>query len=219
LSGEVPVGKTVDDTFLWVSKLKSTVDNASEELGNMISFLNKVGHAQNYCKCTSVWDTGKPICTTTCQYVKGNDSASSDMCNVIPCNGNSCKQIMNYLDQVSVYANQVKLGFINFYRFAATGGGRSDILKELTYSRNQANNCSLVGDNFGQDAELLNCKRVQQELGSPINGGSITVDSNGRKIKNYCYGQELGTILGIPMTDNWFCGIQQDTSKQESNNN
>ncbi len=80
---------------------------------------------------------------------------------------------------------------------------RSDIIKELTYSRQKTNECSVVSSAYGAKARVLNCTRVQDEMIAPINTSTMTY--NGQQLKGYCYGVDLGELSNTSLTDNWFC--------------
>ncbi|MEK7658337.1 MAG: pilin [Patescibacteria group bacterium] len=232
---EIPVGQTVDDTQIWLSKLQNTVDTILKSLDDTVSFLKKIGDKDEnqYCQCTSKYDTdnkdskkaGKPICKTDCKYnapatttTKDPDTGeektttTKESCSFLPCGGNPCQQIIDYLLEVSEKYRQLKLSYIDFY-VSSLYEGRTDLLKELTYSREKTNYCSLVQNVYGSQAQLLSCTRVQDELISSVFRGKITLGN--KLIQAYCYGQRAGTIFSNKsLTDNWFCCDQQATSEQ-----
>ena len=79
---------------------------------------------------------------------------------------------------------------------------RSDIIKELNYSRNQMDDCSLIANNYGPSSMPISCTTAEKEVISPCNS-QVTV--NGKTMTGYCYGQKLSIPLGGSITDNWFC--------------
>ena len=111
------------------------------------------------------------------------------------------------------YYNQVNNGQKTIYIFILKEG-RSDILKELSYSRKKMNEASTVQSAFGKEAKILSCERVQDEIISPIKEGKTSMGN--KTIKSYCYGKNLGKILKTPepMADNWFyCEERQGINK------
>jgi hypothetical protein len=101
----------------------------------------------------------------------------------------------------------LKIGFIDF-DIKMIKEPRSDIMKELTYSRKQTDTCSTLGNIYGSGPRLLSCSRVEDELIPPINPGAINFRS--QNISDYCYGIRLNESL----TDNWYCcqNWQQNTT-------
>ena len=51
--------------------------------------------------------------------------------------------------------------------------------------------------------EILSCKTIRHLLVSPISGEKTIID--GKIIKEYCYGQEVGLFLNKTLMNNWFC--------------
>ena len=94
---------------------------------------------------------------------------------------------------------------------------RSDIMKELTYSRQTTNTCSTNNTVFGATNRLLSCTRVEDELLSPINGSKINFDN--KNWSSYCYGKNLGIMDKKSLTDNWFCCQDFTTKTPLTNNN
>ena len=210
--GEIPVGQTVDDAKNWAEALMKNADKINQSIQKMLTQMEKIGKAkdtnpvQNYCRCDAKFDTNTPICTTGCEYLisvspKGLVSCS---CAPTPCEGSPCQQIINYQSELWNNYRQLKLDFIDFYTNALTEP-RSDIMKELTYSRQTVDKCSLKISAPGSTTRLLNCTRVKDELINPIITRQIKFGSE--TISSYCYGRDLGKALTKPidLTDNWFC--------------
>src|SRR3989344_8054446 len=84
-------------------------------------------------------------------------------CALVPCNGNPCEQVLDYLSEVWDKYRQIKLAFIDFYK-TMLAEPRSNVLKQLAYSRKMTNECSLVSSAYDQDARLLSCSRVEDEM-------------------------------------------------------
>jgi len=88
---------------------------------------------------------------------------------------------------------------ISTFLFSESG---SDIFKELTYSRNLTNLCSLESESYGEKIKLFPCERVQDELVPP----ELKSTSAGKTVDSYCYGKFLGKYFTKEnLTDNWFC--------------
>jgi hypothetical protein len=184
--------------------------------------------------CSTSCGSCSPSCSTSCittyscpdgSTPSGNQCISSSplivttncMCNVPHCKGKPCLQIVDYLSQLWNYYKKFKNDFVDFYTYMLKEP-RSDIMKELTYSRKTVNNCSLVNTAYGANARLLSCTRVEDELISPINNSFIKYDN--RNYPGYCYGTELGKVLTTPkdLTDNWFCAEQYSKDPTTTNN-
>ena len=125
-------------------------------------------------------------------------------CTFKPCDGNPCLQVVDYLSQFWNYYKQFKSDSTDFYTYMLTEP-RSDILKELTYSRQAANNCSKTYSASGIETRLLSCTRVEDELVDPANSSNMLF--NNKTLPGYCYGIELGKYSNssLSYTDNWFC--------------
>lgn len=126
-------------------------------------------------------------------------------CTFIPCTGSPCQQMINYHSTLWDYYKTFDSDFIDFYT-KMLKEPRSDIMKQLTYSRKETNDCSVVSKAYGINSEMLSCTRVEDEQISPIARRSIEID--GLKTKG-CYGAEVGKETGNKsdknLTDNWFC--------------
>ena len=116
---------------------------------------------------------------------------------------------------------------VNDFEIFTIQQNRSDIVKELSYSRKQTNACSVAQNNYGIDKRILSCTRAEDEVIYPVTGPSATMKTiiNGVSTSSYCYGKALGEILKTPdpLADNWFCcsqrqkgavGQEQTTQKQ-----
>jgi len=212
---EIPVGQTIDDAKEWASDTmgliqKMTNDKATGDIDKMITFIKKIGDAKddaiikNYCKCNAKTEKDKPICTTDCKYSRAKTKSGSYVCSCTfsACDGKPCDQLVEYLAKVWTEYKQLKADYINFYT-TMLQEPRSDIFKELAYSRKQTNECSLVGSAYGKETKLLSCTRVQDELLPPINTAQVTI--NGQTVNSYCYGRDIGKLSGEDFTDNWSC--------------
>jgi hypothetical protein len=234
---EIPVGQTVDNAENWA---KGLINNPTiKDIQNMIDKMNQIGQAidptnpiKNYCGCAAKFDTTQgsgPICKTNCNYsqwfVPESTDDSGDVipahnacsCAFVPCKGSPCEQMTDYFADLLNDYRQLKTDFITLY----TNGlkeTRSDILKELEYSRKETNSCSLTGNAYGlQKTRLLDCTRVEDEIIPPERPGNGTI-INDQTYKNDCYGTQLGKLLDMSMTDNWFCCDEISTSPTTSNN-
>jgi len=240
---DVPVGQTVDDAEKWASDIihkmadETTIDLATngengefimargiiDSIQIMIDQMIKIGDAyktspvQDYCKCNAMLENGEPICKTGCQYhqtfVKNVGWACN--CTFVPCKGNPCQQITDYLSILWWDYEQLISYSTKFYTYMLKEP-RSDIMKELTYSRKTTNECSLTSSAYGIDTRLLSCTRVEDELIAPINTGQI--EFNNQTIDAYCYGKELGKLSGASLADDWFCCEEWSKNPTISNN-
>lgn len=238
-AGEVPVGQTVDNARSWADNLASAADKANKNIKSMIDQMIKIGKAKDtspvkdYCGCTAKFENNKPVCTTDCQYGQALDTSGVWEynqtlgwqgqeggkwicgCTFVPCDGSPCQQITDYLSQLWNNYRQLKLDFIDFYTNMVTEP-RSDIMKELTYSRQKTDECSLTSNNYGTQTRLLDCTRVQEEIIPPTNTGQTTF--NDQKLKGYCYGTDLGNLFDKSLTDNWFCCQEYAKDTNTKNN-
>jgi hypothetical protein len=225
-SGEVPVGQTVDDAENWADGIIKA-NKVDQDMTSLVTLMVKIGDAKDtnpikdYCKCGAKLESGDSICKTGCQYnqqqvevpIYGQDEYGDQIqvgstrqwaCSCIfkPCSGEPCKQITDYLTELWNSYRELKIDFVDLYT-AMLAEPRSDIIKELTYSRKATNSCSLVSSAYGAQTRLLDCTRVEDELITPVSNGQIKY--NGQTIDGYCYGKNLGNIFDKPLTDNWFC--------------
>jgi hypothetical protein len=99
-------------------------------------------------------------------------------------------RLNNLIDYINIFTSMLK-------------EPRSDIMKELTYSRQMTNKCSVTQNNFGNQARMLSCTRAEDEKIPSILNGSAIVDN--RTYDHYCYGTALGNLRNQSLTDNWFC--------------
>ena len=236
-SQEIPVGQTVDDAKKWADFIVTIATNISNNIGAMISDMKKAGDAilpskieKDYCFCIAkMATTGKPICTTDCIYhqvyyppVTAADGSVipggwNCWCQFQPCTGRPCQQVVDYLSALWNDYGRLKTNHMNFYTTMLTEP-RSDVMKELSYSRKTTNSCSLKSNAYGTQDRLLSCTRVKDESISPIDTEQIKIGTE-TKI-GYCYGKELGNILTTyqDLTDNWFCCQEWSKSQTPSGN-
>lgn len=218
-ANEIPVGQTVDDSEKWANNLIKKISDFMITTDEMIQYIKKIGQEQNYCKCDSICENGRP-CSSDCEYVPSVCSGDPPVCtkascSVKPCAGISCQKMINLLkggstkscpvkkDGIFYYYDKIYKESKTFYKFAIVDG-RSEILKELSYSRKKMNAGSTVQSSFGKEAKILSCERVQDEIISPIKEGKTII--NDKTTKSYCYGKILGKVLQTPepLADNWF---------------
>ncbi len=221
---EIPVGQTVDNAENWAVGLINSANKMQNDIQDIIGEMYIIGRAKDpenpikdYCKCNAKYVSEEPICETDCQYwqvIVPPDTFCG--CGLVKCKGSPCDQITDYLAQLWDYYRKFKLDFTSFY-INALKEPRSDIMKELTYSRQTTSSCSLISNNSDSQNRLLSCTRVEDELISPITTGKITI--NGETANSYCYGKEVGKLFSVdpsssqylsqqnqpPSIDNWFC--------------
>ncbi len=210
---EIPLGRTVDDTKNWANGLIKQLDEISKNTKDLLGYIKEIGNEKDYCKCDSTCEGGGSPCFTDCQYV-GGIAESPAFCAVKKGAGNSCQKMINLLKGgktkncpvekkgVGFYYNKIYDGYKSLYAFIVSEK-RSDILKELTYSRTTTSQCSLIKNAEGDQAKLLSCIRAEDEIIPPIGTGETIV--NGQIIKAHCYGQNLWKEGVEGLTDNWFC--------------
>ena len=218
---EIPVGRTVDDTENWANSLIKILDDISKNTKDLLGYIKQIGEEQGYCKCDSACEGGRP-CSTSCKYVAatsgedvdGNSTSTPESCAYQACKGISCQKIINLLKGgktdncpaeqkgVGFYNDKIYYGYKELYAFVVSEK-RSDILKELTYSRTTTNACSLIKNANGDQAKLLSCLRAEDGIIPPIGRGETIV--NEQIIKAHCYGQNLWKEGVEGLTDNWFC--------------
>jgi len=229
LAGEVPVGQTVDNARMWANGIIGVASGASRDIQSMITNMKKIGDAYktqpilDYCKCNAKMQSSEVICSTDCKYwqqlrkapildkdgnVIGEKQWWECGCQFIECDGSPCKQLIEYLQEIWSRYYSLKNSYMNFF-ITMVQEPRSDIMKQLNYSRQQMNTCSLVANNYGVKTRLLSCTRAEDEQISPC---SDTVTFGDQNWPGYCYGQKLGGIIGVPLTDNWFCAEQHATN-------
>jgi hypothetical protein len=245
-TGEIPVGQTVDASLTWADKMISIYDkDFLTHIEGILEQMKKIGEAKDtdpikdYCKCNAKFDTDKPICTSDCEYKEDPGPPVTCDCVQTACKGEPCKQIVDYLSDLFNAATRFKTDFIALNNSMLESTERSDIIKKLAYSRKAMNDCSLKSSAYGEDARLLSCTRVEDELIPPINTNRITknelstlieldpyfiIPFNGTTVNGYCYGEQLGKIfrnfLRSPpdkkLTDNWFCAEQYNKNPTTS---
>ncbi|MCX6722462.1 MAG: hypothetical protein NT094_00135, partial [Candidatus Staskawiczbacteria bacterium] len=200
----------------------------------MLDQAKKAGKAKDdpivkdYCKCDAKYEYDAPICKTECESTTTYHPVGDPTCACvfIPCKGNPCTQIKEYVSKIWDYYKKLKLYFID-YKIYMLKEPRSDIMKKLTYSRQTVNNCSVINNTHDLGTRLLSCTRVEDELISPVNTSKLTKNQlaillhttpaqiNAGTVNGYCYGRDLGSLFGYPakdkkksLTDNWFCAQQ-----------
>ena len=220
--GEVPMGQTIEDAENWAKALMK--NKLEDEMSMLFSQMRGIGLAkdtapiQDYCKCNAEFFDTKPVCRTDCQYweTHGEDGTECG-CDFVPCLGSPCQQVIGMLSQLWNSIRQFKLDYISFSTtMFLEEQPRSDILKELTYSRKMASSCSLKDSAYGANSRLISCTRAEDETCPP--GGTDKITYQGKTIDNYCYGKELGKIFNKPLIDNWFCAEQFEVNPAPSTN-
>ncbi len=165
-------------------------------------------------------------------------------CDLDPCKGSPCQQMVDYHSQLwnayikfmndadspdhptdntcnkkpssgtTKFGYTVKPDYISTYTWFIEEP-RSDILKQLTYSRQQTDYCSTNSTAYGQSqVRLLNCSRAENELLPPINQDKIQL--NGKAYPGKCYGEKLGKAAGADLTDDWMCCTQWSDTQSKN---
>lgn len=228
---EIPVGRTIDDAEKWGQDLITSMSALTQKVQDMVQYMKNIGQKKDYCACDSKCEDNKLICHTDCQYKKekkitvtnpdtGKETTITipPSCSFVPCNGKPCQLMIDLLQGaigdkvcaqgkgIEYYYNQIAMGVKDFMLFI-TAEKKSDVLKELSYSRKKTNECSVVQNNYGIETRTLSCTRVEDEILSPITDNYNKTIVGDKAISSYCYGKALGEILKTPapMADNWFC--------------
>lgn len=252
---EIPIGQTVDNTQKWAQKLlnyNSEFIQKTDELLQQLKSIDLLNKSDNYCKCGSECGNGEKTCNAPCkpQIISNanSDGSTSDSCACQNqgCQGNPCQFMLNNLlgklvegascpqgskinGPAQLYAQiKAKLDIISDF----TLKGRTEVVKELTYSRKTMNDCSSESkaNTVAQQTKLVSCTRVDSNFISPIAGNKTII--NGKELDFSCYGKVLGDIYGSylessgatnydtsnptpslptpPSTDNWFCCSPRD---------
>ncbi len=210
---EIPVGQTIDNAKLWADNLIRDSEYTTGKIQIVVDQMLKLGEAivkdpiKDYCGCPAKYENNTPICKTGCKYNQWKNwnyysSWLECSCTFEPCDGSPCLQMTDYISDLWNKIRDLKSTFINFYT-SMIEEPRSDVMKQLTYSRQETSTCSVESNSFGLNSRLLSCTRVEDELIPPINTGKIKIGSE--TIDSYCYGTKLGEITNKSLTDNWFC--------------
>ncbi len=264
LGSEIPIGQTVDDALAWAHKLITTSDSLHKDVQKIVEVMRTIGKARNdkiinkdneevnnpakdYCKCNAKLINGESICTGTCEFNQALVPIYDDQgsyvgrewqcaCDITPCKGNPCQQIINYHSQLWNEFKFLQREYIDYDTWLISEP-RSDILKGLTYSRNQMDTCNVKATDYGlSQIRTLSCSKAERDLVPPINTTeSFTKEELSNilrispeaerledlidgKIDGVCYGQKLGLIAGVDITDNWFCASQWNEEQVPNNN-
>ncbi len=236
---EIPVGSTVDHSVAWAQTIMDNMQSTVNTVNGIWNIMDKLSNARNYCSCASTYESGKPICQSCCVFVPGTQApatgpgeappiedsmgsappqslpaATAPKCTLQACTGNSCKQMTNYLDEITNYHRTVKSTLFDVQALAAKDG-RSDILKELDYSRTKMDNASSQRQVLGiTNIQILSCQQALDDIVSPITDAQHGVIIDGKRIAHSCYGTTVGKIYGnSAKTDNWF--LCQTTEQSE----
>jgi hypothetical protein len=233
--GEIPVGQTIDDAEKWAQNFSDNIDNVTKKVQDLINYINDIIKEKNYCQCDSKCDAAgkEPACQAKCTFQQTKETITKPdsttytkpkcICVRQGCSGNPCQKMINLMlgknakdscqegveyKGIDYYRNEISNGVKEFIS-SALKGSVSDIVKELSYSRKKTDECSLRQNNYGTEKRILSCTRVEDEIISPIIGGSTpgVAIVNGEATSSYCYGKALGAILKTsdPLADNWFC--------------
>lgn len=204
-SKEIPVGMTVNDTGKWADKFIEKSQKIIESTSTIIEQLDKLGKATNFCQCNSKFETGMPVCMACCIYIKPK-GFTPPVCIFQSCAGNSCQQMIDWLWEVQNKHIELKNKYLDLLGWQASEP-RTDILKELTYSRNQINTCSASQNlTSGDITKLLDCQKVLDDIIPAFTDAENKIYVNKKEIYHYCKGQMEGKIFKNGDTiDNWFC--------------
>jgi hypothetical protein len=94
---------------------------------------------------------------------------------------------------------------------------RSEIIKQLAYSRKQTDTCGSRSVAYGSalDIKMLNCQRVMDEIVFPESQNYFTTILDWQVHDNYCYGRWAGMVFeNKNLTDDWYCCEAQQTNPQ-----
>jgi hypothetical protein len=111
----------------------------------------------------------------------------------------------------------LKNDYIDFYVKMAKEE-RSNILKQLTYSRKSAKQCQTDQNRMEKkNSRLISCTKAHDEKINNIMDGDVTFlkGDQYQTVPNNCYGEQIGSAYQTPLTDNWFCCLGSEESQQE----
>lgn len=256
-ANEIPVGQAVDNSENWAKKFLQSQNDfilKTQELITRLKEIDALRKSGNYCKCGS--DCGnvnektcKDQCTPIWEVLTDENGAvvsEKCVCAKQGCQGNPCQYMMSLLmgstglacpkgktlESLGQIYENLKLKNEKLSELSLIN--RSDLLKELIYSRQEMNNCSSESkaNTVADQTKLTSCRRVRNNFISPIKGEKTII--NGKKIDYPCYGVDLGENFSqtityesdsssssssstvkqndviIPETDNWFCCVPRD---------
>ena len=205
------MGQAVDGAEKWAS---DTMDNASKIIASIQDLIEKMRKAgdppadvKNYCKCNANFEGDGPICQTDCKYQllpPDRKGVKQCTCNFQPCEGSPCDQVIDYLSKIWNSYKDLKQKYIEVLKVMATEP-RSDIIKQLAYSRKTISGCSYQASNSISASTLLSCTVAEDYNLPPINTNQTNYKN--QKFPKYCYGVKLGKYASPAesLTDNWFC--------------
>lgn len=214
-AGQIPVGVLVDDAVKWADDFIKQIEKVQKASQGVVDIAEKIkragspGSKDKYCQCASKYESGNPICRACCEYISVNDPRNNTpkpkeaYCNFKPCSVNSCQQLINWLEQIIDYHTDIKTGLVS----SLLGDPRSDVLKELTYSRKQVNSCSGQQNIIGAaKARMLSCQRAYDDIIPDIVKVDEKIIIDKQEIYHSCYGTMVGEVFSKPIImDNWFC--------------
>lgn len=236
-NNEIPIGQTVDNTMLWGQNFANEINNLLSATNEYIGRLQEIGQEKGYCECGSTCGAGESTCNADCTVVEipNEDGEIVKSCMKGSCSGNPCLKMINLLlgksstascpkgveiKGLEWYQKQLLFFYNKISDFVIKS--RTDIVKQLTFSREKTNQCSVVSKAYDatKETKMINCTRVIDEIISPISEGKIIINS--KEINYPCYGKTLGDIITemgistnynntvaqdqiVPKTDNWFC--------------
>lgn len=248
---EIPVGQTVDDSQNWANEFirhQIEIISKTDELINHLKRIDALNKSDNYCKCESTCGNNERTCNEPCfpELIEttNSDGTVSQSCACIKkgCMGNPCQYMLNLLLGSSGYScpkgeavkgnpqrhEEIKEKTERIEEFILTG--RSDIFKELIYSRETMDSCSSKSkaNTVAEQTKLVNCRRIRNNFVSKIFGDKTII--SGIEVEYPCYGADLQysfdpslssnsssqsslgskTII-MPQTDNWFCCAPRDS--------
>lgn len=250
-NNEIPIGQTVDNTQSWAKKLLKYEAEFIQKTDELIKRLKEISDQKDYCQCGSLCDdtTGERACNAPClpaledtvdEY--GNVIEEKCVCAPQSCKGNPCQKMINLLlgknKSDKCPKNEIIIGAVQIYPQIKAKldvikdfivKSRTEIIKELIYSRNKINDCSSESkaNTVADQTKLISCTRVNNNFISPIAGTKTIL--NGKEVDFPCYGKTLGKLFSNsatnyetldpsdpsyikpdyiePETDNWFCCV------------
>jgi hypothetical protein len=237
-NSEIPVGNTIDDAQKWAAELVQKIDDFKDvlekEFDTPLAIIQKHVEDEDYCECDSTMNKDAccvgnsceqtPACFTNCNFAdtavtstdeEGNETTTDKCaCSLTPCSGQPCQQMIDPLTKMANAYNKLIEPYGELFAFYINDQ-RSEIFKELTYSREKINDCSVAANTHGTQVKIMGCGRIEDELIPPINTNMSTI-LNGKTIQNYCYGSKLGKLFNMNLNDNWFCCEVYNPEESES---
>jgi len=218
-SSQIPVGTMVNDAENWADKISYYSTDLQLSLQDILDKIKIAGRAKDvplssgYCSCSAKNRCGTLICKSDCFYTQTWDAATGWFCrcSVDSCKGDPCQQLTDYLAEIWNNYGNFMTKYINIH-LDLLEDPKSDIIKELIYSRKMTNKCSIQNTAFGPEHRMLNCTRVKDELLTPASENCFGQDMQDTYDVTNCMPVKAVTApLGSTANPDKYCGTAPST--------